>query len=376
MRTILKMILGLAAGSLIGLLIGLGAAVLFSGKTWTEAWANLTDAESLSLLLLGVWALVAAIIGFVAQIVVHEAGHLVAGLLTGYRFVSFRVFEYTLTRRDGHFRWNRFALGATGGQCLMRAPERPLSEIDTRWYNAGGVLANILLSILCLLLCCFSLPKLVYILLVVIAFIGFALALTNGIPMKIGGMNNDGYNLLNLERQPENKRLLCQMLDANASIQDGMQPGELPEDMFRETKDVDWSDALQANWQLMRLARMENLHQWDEAYQLLSEALRQKKHIVRLIQMELESEMVFVCLATDRIDEAREHYAKDIRKYVQQFAKTQSSKQRILFAVSLLMDHKKDEALQMLESLKANRQNYLLQGEVAMDINLMEWMTE
>ena len=54
------------------------------------------------------------------------------------------------------------------------------------------------------------------------------------------------------------------------------------------------------------------------------------------------------------------------------YSRTQSSKQRIAFAVALLMMGRREEASQILDALKMNRHEYLLQGEVEMDIELME----
>ena len=373
MKTILKMIGGLAAGCLIGLFIGLGAAVLFSDKTWSEAIANVTDIHANELLIPVLWVIVWAVVTLILQIIIHEGGHLVAGLLTGYRFVSFRIFNLTLIKKDGHYEWRNFSLGGTGGQCLMAPPLRPLSEIDTRWYNLGGVLANFVVSTVALLLmlCC-TLPVWAETFLLMLTFFGFLLALTNGIPMRLGGVNNDGYNLFYLEKTPLDKRLLCQMLEANARIQNGIQPKDMAEEMFITEAPVDWKDGIQVNWQLMVVARLENQHRWEEAYALLQEGLANKKHIAALFQQELTLEMVFVCLVTGRLEEARERYTKNLRKYVKQFMKTQSSKQRIHFATTLLLDGNREEAFRILENLKAHRDDYLLQGEVDMDIELMQ----
>ena len=94
--------------------------------------------------------------------------------------------------------------------------------------------------------------------------------------------------------------------------------------------------------------------------------------------------MLFVCLAKTcadkehaeggHIDEARALYTPTIRKYVEAYARTQSSKQRVAFAVALVMENNREEAAQILSQLKSDRQQYLLQGEVDMDIELMEWM--
>ena len=85
------------------------------------------------------------------QVLLHEGGHLVCGLATGYRFVSFRIFNLTFIRKDGKLCIKRFSLAGTGGQCLLTPPERPLEDIPTTLYNLGGVLANLLTAILAFL---------------------------------------------------------------------------------------------------------------------------------------------------------------------------------------------------------------------------------
>ena len=85
------------------------------------------------------------------QVLLHEGGHLVCGLATDYRFVSFRIFNLTFIRKDGKLCIKRFSLAGTGGQCLLTPPERPLEDIPTTLYNLGGVLANLLTAILAFL---------------------------------------------------------------------------------------------------------------------------------------------------------------------------------------------------------------------------------
>lgn len=53
------------------------------------------------------------------QMVIHEAGHLVFGLASGYRFSSFRIMNFMWLKENGKIRHRRFSLAGTGGQCLM-----------------------------------------------------------------------------------------------------------------------------------------------------------------------------------------------------------------------------------------------------------------
>ena len=96
----------------------------------------------LSIGLATLWLIVAIIL----HLILHEAGHLIMGLLTGYQFLSFRVFKLTLVKTDKGLRWKRYHIAGTGGQCIMTLPtDQEVRTAPWFWYNAGGVLMNLLL---------------------------------------------------------------------------------------------------------------------------------------------------------------------------------------------------------------------------------------
>lgn len=93
-----------------------------------------------------VWMLcVLAAAGFL-QILLHEGGHLVCGLLSGYRFVSYRIGSWMVQRENGVLRVHRFSLAGTAGQCLMTPPDITNWKMPYKLYNAGGVLDNLMLA--------------------------------------------------------------------------------------------------------------------------------------------------------------------------------------------------------------------------------------
>ena len=77
------------------------------------------------------------------QTAVHEAGHLVCGLLSGYRFCSYRLGSLMLLREEGRLRLRRLKIAGTAGQCLM-APPPWSEELPVILYNLGGCLFNLL----------------------------------------------------------------------------------------------------------------------------------------------------------------------------------------------------------------------------------------
>ena len=118
------------------------------------------------------------------QIIIHEAGHLVFGLLTGYRFCSFRVFSLMWIRENGKIRLKRMSLAGTGGQCLMGPPELSDGKMPVMLYNFGGAILNLVSAALFLGLSFLCPPvSMVRVFLWFLAVFGLGFALMNGLPL-------------------------------------------------------------------------------------------------------------------------------------------------------------------------------------------------
>ena len=147
--------------------------------------------------------LITGIIAFVLHIIVHEAGHLFFGLLSGYKFISFRVFDFKIIKdENGKLKIRYERLAGTGGQCLMRAPEYVEGKFKYKLYLLGGVTFNLVFSIVFWLV----LPS-YYTLL--FALIGFALAFLNLIPMGF----NDGMTFYHVSKDETTRFILFLQLE-------------------------------------------------------------------------------------------------------------------------------------------------------------------
>ena len=97
------------------------------------------------------WLLLCLSLAVFLQVIVHEAGHLIGGLLNGYSFTSLRIGSLLFIKKAGRIRCRKFTLPGTAGQCLMAPPDRLEDRFPTLLYNVGGCLANVLFSVAALL---------------------------------------------------------------------------------------------------------------------------------------------------------------------------------------------------------------------------------
>ena len=180
------------------------------------------------------------------QIILHESGHLIAGLLSGYQFSSFRILSFMWIRENGTLHLRRLTLAGTGGQCLMTPPELREGTIPYVFYNLGGVLMNLIVSAIAFLLYipCKNIPVL-SVLFFFLGIIGVAFAITNGIPMQMGEINNDGYNALTLGKDKKELQAFWLQMKINEQVAKGIRLKDMPEEWFAAVTACLMNSALQ-----------------------------------------------------------------------------------------------------------------------------------
>ena len=118
------------AGQLIGILIYvlIGAA---SGFLLMDSMDRLLDSgiSKAGMLLACAALFIAVYVVMTLQIIIHEAGHLLFGLFTGYSFSSFRIFSWMWVKEEEGIRFRHLSIAGTGGQCLLAPPELVAGKI-------------------------------------------------------------------------------------------------------------------------------------------------------------------------------------------------------------------------------------------------------
>ena len=136
-------------------------------------------------------SLVFYLVSAIIQMFVHELGHYIFGLFTGYRFLYFQVGPLFLYK-DKNFKLHLNIEKEFGGQCVMVPKTK--ESVSFVLYNLGGIIANIMLSAIGIFMavCSSGYVKLFFLMLFVAGAIKI---LNNGIPRKRSKYPTDGYNV-------------------------------------------------------------------------------------------------------------------------------------------------------------------------------------
>ncbi len=375
MKQVLKLIGGLLLGAAVGFIIATIGVLIFTDLSMAEYMAKFSLMEILDIMKGALAGGLGIVVAIVLQTLIHEAGHLVCGLLSGYKFVSFRLFSLILFRNEqGKLRLKRFSSAGTGGQCLLLPPDVPYEQMPTFWYNAGGVLFNLIATLLAIPLFFLNLHPILMVMNIMFVLGGSFIILTNGIPMTIGGINNDGKNALQLHKNRADLRALDIQLRSNALVQQGVRPKDLPAEWFETAEEIDYKDSLQVAVAIFSASYFLDRMEWEKAYQTLTDLHAHKAEIMPLYANEIACELLFAALVTDRNDEATQLHTDELKKYIEQMRGFMSSKERVRCAIALKLEQNPEKAHRIYEEVFANRTKYLMQGEVESDLAIMQEM--
>lgn len=265
-RDVVPRLMFMGIGAVCGVLIGEYIfPAIETGDSLGESLFNV------AILFIGMYAVM------LIQIILHEAGHLLFGLLTGYRFCSFRVGSFMWKKEGDRLKFCRLSLAGTGGQCLMAPPDLQDGRIPYVLYNLGGSINNLITAALSGLvwLIVRDIPLLsTYFLMM--ALIGVAFALMNGVPMRTGGVDNDGYNALSLGKDPEAIRAFWLQMKINEEVSRGVRIKDMPEEWFAMPSVSGMQNSLIASVAVFRCNRLMDQMDFEGARALLEELLNGK----------------------------------------------------------------------------------------------------
>ncbi len=210
------------------------------------------------------------------QLILHEAGHLVFGMLSGYRFLSFRIGRFVLMKQKGKLRFGRYSLAGTSGQCLMAPPDYENGSYPTVMYNLGGVFMNLIAAFLFLIIRLKFHPAGFFNSFgnMMIAC-GLSMALTNGIPLKTDMVTNDGYNALYQKKEKETARSSWLVLKMIEQQYNGIRLKDMDESWFeiKERYDLQNSGTAELLW--LKENRAMDEQDFDTAENLTGELLQE-----------------------------------------------------------------------------------------------------
>lgn len=286
--------------------------------------------------------LLAAVFWFL-HIIIHEGGHLIGGLMSGWKFLSFRIGKLTLVNQNGKLNRKKTMVMGTGGQCLMIPPECDYEKCPFFLYLFGGGFTNLLTGGIAIAVGIFT-GGIAQIILNIFAIIGIGVGLSNLFPAKMAGMMNDGYQIfVEFPRNSNARKYTCCLMMVNAIFTEQDSTKALPEDVKSMILDLDGSDL--SSMAVVNLLFFKNTMLYEKCRYKEAQGIFQKiiddANVLQVFKNEAKCERLYYeIMGACNEKKVEELYDKKLREYIEATA-LYPSRKRLMYAYYLVC--KKDE---------------------------------
>lgn len=307
--------------------------------------------------LVAILSLAGIFVLYTINMCLHEIGHMIFGLLTGYKFNSLRFGKLMLCKENGKLQFRKYNMPGTGGQCIMTAPDTAIDEMPVVLYNIGGLIVNLTVFIagIILFLKLKSISPVAGMICLVFSMTSLIILITNGLPFSQIG--TDGANTIILYKNKDARKSFRNQLEVIKYLADDYSVQEMPEELFEYDKAVSLDNPLITAQAFNRYNYLSANKMYDEAKDLALFILENAKSINQLHAKVLHSELLFNSMVIEKDTESAKKIFKEHKKELMSAAGFISI-QRTLYTYYSMVEVDEKKAEKYAKQFEASLKNY------------------
>ncbi len=353
----------------IGIIIGLACGTFITDyiDAFAGDWSFPKATAVIALIFFGMY------IAVFFQVIIHETGHLVFGLLSGYEFSSFRILSFMWVKENGKIKFKNLTVAGTVGQCLMSPPDLVDGKIPFVLFNLGGCFMNVIFSVIftvVFFLC--PQPSLIALVVLLFAVSGIMIALINGIPLKTENVDNDGYNTLSISKSPETLEAFWLQLKIAEQTAKGVCLKDMPAEWFAVPSDDDMKNSMMAARGVFACNRLMDEKRFEKADDLMKHLLEIDSGIIGVHRNLLICDRIYVELISDNRSEVIEAMLSKQQKKFMKAMKTFPSVLRTEYALALLFYKDAEKTKKIITQFEKCAKLYPYPNDIQLERELIE----
>lgn len=312
---------------------------------------------SIFLITFDIFSIVASIF---IQIFLHELGHSLAAIFSGYDFIFFRLGSFAFVKKNGKLKIAKFEIPGTGGQALFAPKGKAYENFSYKLYMYAGIIINLFFSILAFIIMYFNknyfLDQFSYF----FASVGIYIFLTNGLKID-AEISNDVMQVKLLDKYEEYRIFIKYNLKIARLLVDG-----------KEIKDMDQDEVdfiLSCDNQFAEIGILkgdyysQNLD-LDKAKEEYEKALDKEILSDRLQKQALINEIIYLSIIKKDQANYEKYFSKEFEFFLDNFLLKLVNGYYTKYAKLLLIDKDEKAAEKLKTQYIRFRKNYIFESEI------------
>lgn len=331
--------------------------------------------SGLKLCVMALLALTAIFLSYTINICLHEIGHMIFGLISGYEFSSLRFGKLMLAKENGKLRFCKYDMPGTGGQCIMTAPKVDAEKMPVVLYNLGGLVMNLVVLLIGIIVFVIVSDShfVVGMIFLMFAMTSLVILITNGLPFT--QMGTDGANTIILLKDKFSREALRNQLEVVRYLSQNYSVREMPEELFLFDKQIPMTNPLITAQAVSCFNYHSVSGKYQEAKEMASYILENARSINSLHEKMLYGEQLFITIVIDKdMEAAKEQFIL----YKKELEKTAGliSIQRVLYAYYTLVQPSEKKASQYARLFENSVKNYPYPKDAAIEKEQFDMVAE
>ena len=302
---------------------------------------------------------------YLLSIFLHELGHMVFGLLTGYSFSSFRVFNIMILNDNGKLVFKKMSISGTAGQCIMFPKDNNTSFV---LYNLGGVIFNIIFFIIAIGLTFIIKNNFIKVLLFDFGIMNLYDIVTNGIPAK-SFINNDMCNIVELKNDKSSRDTFYNALHIQNEIVLGKRLKDISEKYIYKPREI--KNSGDVDEMVFFCNQLIDKHEFEKVIKEI-EGFINYEELNSVYRSMLINDLIYCYAVLNKeIDKATSYKDEEVKMILNQMKKYPAVI-RTNYAYALLIDGNVDEANKYLDSFNKIKKTYPYKTDIESESELIE----
>jgi hypothetical protein len=309
-----------------------------------------------------IWSTFYLAAAFVAQTMIHEAGHYFFGRMVGYQLLVYRIFAFTIVKNEGSYKMKYYRNQGSLGQCLMLPPNKEPCPFILP--TIGGVVLNTLTAVTAMLLLWISWEYINFVHCIGISlfvFYGVGFAVMNIIPDREG--YNDGAVLVSLKKDALARTCSQIQMELVQDLMKGKTYGEMDVVKLRIPDGSNLANPLIGYHKIMECYHYMDNRQWEKASRCLSQFYPVMGSVPTKLKNIVLAEQIFIRIMQKDTLMADEMMLKSLEEYFK-CGSGDMNYIRVCSAYEII--YKKMNKEKILHNIEKKKENYIYRGEAAL----------